>query len=164
MRACLEEAGVQMREATDRNCIEGRAGRGELAHDSEAHRYDRHGKCGACARKHRVLTWGDLPRKRKRKLNERWPGCASPKRPASMRAAPHQGRPKRAATFNDGSAPRPAMAEETWQKSAAVIVAGRVRAGEGPNNETQGADGMISANPHYPQTGKASRRANRPEP
>ena len=29
-----------MREATERNRIEGRAGRGELAHDSEAHRYD----------------------------------------------------------------------------------------------------------------------------
>jgi hypothetical protein len=60
VRACLEEAGAQRCEATDRNRIEGRAGRGELAHDSEAQRYDRYGKCGACALNHRVLTWGDL--------------------------------------------------------------------------------------------------------
>ena len=59
-RTCLEEAGAQRCEATDRNCIEGRGYRGELAQDSKAHRYGAYGKCSACARKHRVLTWGDL--------------------------------------------------------------------------------------------------------
>ena len=38
--------------------------RGELAHDSEAHRYAAYGKCGACAPTVRVLTWGDLHRVR----------------------------------------------------------------------------------------------------
>jgi hypothetical protein len=47
-------------EATDRNRIQGRGLRGELAHDSEAHRYAAYGKCGACAPTVRVLTWGDL--------------------------------------------------------------------------------------------------------
>jgi hypothetical protein len=53
-------AGAQTCAATDRNCIEGRGSRGELAPDSEAHRYGAYGKCSAGARKHRVLTWGDL--------------------------------------------------------------------------------------------------------
>ena len=47
-------------EATDRNRIQGRGMRGELAHDSKAHRYAAYGKCGACAPTVRVLTWGDL--------------------------------------------------------------------------------------------------------
>ena len=38
--------------------------RGELAHDSKAHRYAAYGKCGACAPTVRVLTWGDLRRVR----------------------------------------------------------------------------------------------------
>jgi hypothetical protein len=38
--------------------------RGELAHDSKAHRYAAYGKCGACAPTVRVLTWGDLHRER----------------------------------------------------------------------------------------------------
>ena len=38
--------------------------RGELAHGSKAHRYAAYGKCGACAPTVRVLTWGDLRRKR----------------------------------------------------------------------------------------------------
>ncbi len=51
-------------EATDRNRIQGRGLRGELAHDSKAHRYAAYGKCGACAPIVRVLTWGDLHRER----------------------------------------------------------------------------------------------------
>jgi hypothetical protein len=47
-------------EATDRNRIEGRGGRGELAHDSKAQRYAGYGNCGAGALTVRVLTWGDL--------------------------------------------------------------------------------------------------------
>ena len=46
------------------NRIQGRGMRGELAHDSEAHRYAAYGKCGACAPTVRVLTWGDLHRGR----------------------------------------------------------------------------------------------------
>jgi hypothetical protein len=56
---------VQTHEVTDRNCIEGRGHRGELAQDSKAHRYGAYGKCSASVRKHRVLTWGDLCRKRR---------------------------------------------------------------------------------------------------
>jgi hypothetical protein len=51
-------------EATDRNRIQGRGMRGELAHDSKAHRYAAYGQCGACAPTVRVLTWGDLHRVR----------------------------------------------------------------------------------------------------
>ena len=51
-------------ETTNRNRIQGRGMRGELAHDSEAHRYAAYGKCGACAPTVRVLTWGDLHRVR----------------------------------------------------------------------------------------------------
>ena len=51
-------------EATNRNRIPGRGVRGELAHDSKAHRYAAYGKCGACAPTARVLTWGDLHRER----------------------------------------------------------------------------------------------------
>ena len=43
---------------------QGRGMRGELAHDSKAHRYAAYGKCGACAPTVRVLTWGDLHRER----------------------------------------------------------------------------------------------------
>jgi hypothetical protein len=43
---------------------QGRGRRGELAHDSKAHRYGAYGKCGACAPTVRVITWGDLHRVR----------------------------------------------------------------------------------------------------
>jgi hypothetical protein len=45
-------------EATDRNRIQGRGLRGELAHDSKAHRYAACGKCGACAPTVRVPYLG----------------------------------------------------------------------------------------------------------
>ena len=45
-------------EATDRNRIQGRGLRGELAHDSKAHRYAAYGKCGACAPTVRVPYLG----------------------------------------------------------------------------------------------------------
>ena len=43
----------------------------ELAPHSEVERFKRGGKCGGCAVKQRVLTWGDpLPRKRQRESAE----------------------------------------------------------------------------------------------
>jgi hypothetical protein len=36
----------------------------KLAHDSKAHRFDAYSKCGVCAQKVCVLTWGDLHRER----------------------------------------------------------------------------------------------------
>ena len=45
-------------EATNRNRIQGRGLRGELAHDSKAHRYAAYGKCGACAPTVRVPYLG----------------------------------------------------------------------------------------------------------
>ncbi len=45
-------------EATDRNRIQGRGLRGELAHDSKAQRYAAYGKCGACAPTVRVPYLG----------------------------------------------------------------------------------------------------------
>jgi len=64
-RPCLEEARVQeVRGDGQKPHSQGRGLRGELAHDSEAHRYAAYGKCGACAPTVRVLTWGDLRRER----------------------------------------------------------------------------------------------------
>ena len=58
----LEEAGVQeVRGDGQKPHSQGRGMRGELAHDSKAHRYAAYGKCGACAPTVHVLTWGDLP-------------------------------------------------------------------------------------------------------
>ena len=73
--------------ATDRNRIQGRGMRGELAHDSKAHRYAAYGKCGACAPTVRVLTWGDLHRVRCASMvaNPGWftPGHKEPSAAAS---------------------------------------------------------------------------------
>ena len=64
-RPCPEEAGVQeVRGDGQKSHSQGRGLRGELAHDSKAHRYAAYGKCGACAPTVRVLTWGDLRRER----------------------------------------------------------------------------------------------------
>jgi hypothetical protein len=60
-RACLKEAGVQeVRGDGQKPHSQGRGMRGELAHDSKAHRYAAYGKCDACAPTVRVLTRGDL--------------------------------------------------------------------------------------------------------
>jgi len=61
VKAGLEETRMQANKTTNRNHIEGLGGRGELAQDSKAHRFDAQGKWGVCARKVRALTWGDLP-------------------------------------------------------------------------------------------------------
>ena len=53
-----------MRDDGQKPHSQGRGSRGELAHDSEAHRFDAYGKCGVCAQTVRVLTWGDLRRER----------------------------------------------------------------------------------------------------
>ena len=55
---------MQTCETTNRNHIEGLEGRGKLAQDSKAHRFGAQGKWGVCARRVRVLTWGDLRRER----------------------------------------------------------------------------------------------------
>ena len=47
------------RERMNKNGIEGRPGRGELAQHSEAVRPSPGDKCCRCATENRVLTWGD---------------------------------------------------------------------------------------------------------
>ena len=101
---------------------QGRGMRGELAQDSEAHRYAAYGKCGACAPTVRVLTWGDLHRQR----------CASR---VTDPATDHTGRPRSrrcgelpaacdesAAITIDTTARRAATPGVTEQKSADAVV------------------------------------------
>ena len=59
-----ESPSANVRDDGQKPHSQGRGSRGELAHDSEAQRFDAYGKCGVCARTVRVLTWGDLRRKR----------------------------------------------------------------------------------------------------
>ena len=113
---------MQMCEATDRNRIEGRGGRGELAHDGEAHRFDAYGKCGVCAQKVCVLTWGDLHRVRCNWMTTK-PGLVPPgyQDPAPWRAARCVSK-KLAATSSMSTARPAAMRAVMVQKSAAAIV------------------------------------------
>lgn len=112
-------------EATDRNRIQGPGLRGELAHDSKAHRCASYGKCGACALTVRVLTWGDL----------RCVRCAlMVTDPALDRTGiPRSGRrgelpvasDEMAATPSRGTARRAATRAVTAQKSANAVVGGQ---------------------------------------
>ena len=101
---------------------QGPGGRGELAHGSEAHRFDAYGKCGVCARKVRVLTWGDLHRERCDWMTT-LPGLVPPgyQDPAPRRAARRVSK-KQAATSSTSTARPAAMRAVMAQKSAAAIV------------------------------------------
>lgn len=116
-------------EATDRNRIQGRGRRGELAHDSKAHWYGAHGKCGACALTVRVLTWGDLHRERcdwmaakpgrfHRDTKDQAPWRAA-RRVSKNRQQPLSGRTAR----------RAATRSVTAQKSADAVVGGQQQSG-----------------------------------
>ena len=112
-------------EATNRNRIQGRGRRGELAHDSKAHRYGAYGKCGACAPTVRVLTWGDLHRERCASMG-RYPasghtGIPRPKRCDELPAACDES----AATTIDATARSAATPGGTAQRSANAVVGGQ---------------------------------------
>ena len=71
---CGEEAWSVNREPMDKNCIEGAAKQGERASNREALvTKARRRRCGGCAMKVGVLTWGDLASRLKgrRRLPER---------------------------------------------------------------------------------------------
>lgn len=112
-------------EATNRNRIQGRWRRGELAHDSKAQRYGAYGKCGACASTVRVLTWGDLHRERCVSMVARpgWvhTGIPRTRRCGELAAACDE----TAATTTDAAARRAATPGVTAQKSADAVVGGR---------------------------------------
>ena len=137
MRVGLEEARVQTCETTNRNHIEGLEGRGELAQDSKAHRFDAYGKCGVCAQKVCVLTWGDLHRVRCNWMTTK-PGLVPPgyQDPAPWRAARCVSKKEAATSFRRTARPA-AMRAVTMQKSAEAIVVvryfTRVADHEGPN-------------------------------
>src|ERR1039457_970211 len=100
--------------------------RGELAHESKAHRYAAYGKCGACAPTVRVLTWGDLRRVRfvlrVTDPDRTTPGYQGPGAAAScpLHAMNWQQSP---ATH---AARRAATRAVTMQKSADAVVGGQV--------------------------------------
>jgi hypothetical protein len=117
------QARVQTCETTDRNRIEGPGGRGELAHDSKAHRFDAYGKCGACAQTVRDPYLGRSAPRAVR-LNDDLPGNGSSratKNPAPWRAARCVSK-KEAATSSRRTARPAAMRAVMVQKSAAAIV------------------------------------------
>ena len=110
--------------------------RGELAHDSKAHRYAAYGKCGACASTVRVLTWGDLHRERCALMvtdPDGSTGISRTRRCGELPAACDES----AAITIDATARRAATPGVTEQKSAAAIVVfryfTRVADHEGPN-------------------------------
>ena len=107
---------------------QGRRLRGELAHDSKAHRYAAYGKCGACAPTVRVLTWGDL--RRERRADGDIPGSdhtgvSRSRRCGELPAACDE----LAATTIGVAARRAATRAVTMQKSAKAIV-GRRESGD----------------------------------
>ena len=128
---------MQTCETTNRNHIEGLEGRGELALDSEAHRFDAQGKWGVCARRVRVLTWGDLRRERCNWMTT-LPGLVPPgyQDPAPWRAARCVSK-KLAATSTRRTARHVETHGVMVQKSAEAIVVvryfTRVADHEGPN-------------------------------
>ena len=116
---------------------QGRGMRGELVHDSKAHRYAAYGKCGACAPTVRVLTWGDLHRMRCLLTDDRpgtdHTGISRSRRCGELPAASDES----AAITLNATARRVATRVVTVQKSAAAIVVfryfTRVADHEGPN-------------------------------
>ena len=128
---------MQMCETTNRNRIEGRGGRGKLAHDGKAHRFDAYGKCGVCAQTVRVLTWGDLRCVRCDRMTT-YPDWFTPgyQDPAPWRAARCVSK-KLAATSSTSTARHVETHGVMVQKSAEAIVVfryfTRVADHEGPN-------------------------------
>jgi hypothetical protein len=108
-------AGAQTCAATDRNCIESRGSRGELAQDSEAHRYGAYGKCSAGARKHRVLTWGDLIGARGLDLSQEQCGPLLWKKVLALRQAAGRRRANRA--VSEAKRPGAAASNRRRQRS-----------------------------------------------
>ncbi len=100
-------------EPTNRNAIEGRPPWGESAQRDKALRFGGHGKWCGCAGKVLGLIRGDLPRRQSRATGD------------DLRTAPKEVEDSRIPTA-PRTAPRPATAGVTEQKSAKVIVPGRV--------------------------------------
>ena len=113
-------------ETTNRNRIQGRGMRGELAHDSKAHRYAAYGKCGACAPTVRVLTWGDLRSMAARYLMAISAGsCRTRNEPGAGMVVSDPTASEATQTHRDRAARPAVMHRVRPQKSAEAIVGGQ---------------------------------------
>jgi hypothetical protein len=152
-------------EATNRNRIQGRGRRGELAHDSKAHRYGAYGKCGACAPTVRVLTWGDLRRVRcalrvSLPASDQ-PGLTRSRRRGELPAASDE----QAATTITATARRAATRDVRAQKSADAVVGGQVSGRRRVEQRDTRSRRMPTSNASTkPDRARCARRPARTEP
>ena len=110
---------MQTCETTNRNHIEGLEGRGKLAQDSKAHRFGAQGKWGVCARRVRVLTWGDLRSMAVwlMMVDNGFLVVPDPKRPGAEIVLPDPERAKRQRPIRPHSAPCRDASRETAEVS-----------------------------------------------
>ena len=142
---------------------QGRGMRGELAHDSKAHRYAAYGKCGACAPTVRVFTWGDL--RRERRVDGDVPGSDHTGLSRSRRCGELPVASDESAATTIGVAARcTATCGVTVQKSAKAIV-GRRESGDRRAEQRDTRSRRCRPRTHRrPRPGKMRRRPARTEP
>ena len=84
--------------------------------------YSGQGKCGACARTHRVLTWGDLIGERCADVSQKQWGALLNKMVQASRQAADRRRANRQRAKTKGIARRRAIVVVTGQESAEAVV------------------------------------------